>query len=54
MRGINLVEEPQGNLYGFEMKWQAGRDTAPKKWADAYPAATFQVIHPDNYLKFIK
>jgi hypothetical protein len=54
MRGINLVEEPQGNLYGFEMKWQAGRDTAPKKWADAYPAAAFQVIYPDNYLKFIK
>ena len=51
---IDLVEERQGNLYGFEMKWRAGRDTPPKKWVDAYPSAVFQVIHPDNYLKFIK
>lgn len=51
---IDLIEERQGNLYGFEMKWRAGRDSPPKKWMDAYPTAVFKVIHPDNYLKFIQ
>ena len=51
---IDLVEERQGRLYGFEMKWSAGRETLPKKWVDAYPDASFQVVHPDNYLNFIR
>jgi hypothetical protein len=41
MREINLVEKSQGNLYGFEMKWQAGRDTPPKKVGGCIPCRRF-------------
>ena len=51
---IDLVEERRGKIYGFEMKWKAHRGIPPKKWSGAYPTASFQEIHPDNYLNFIQ
>ena len=51
---IDLVEEHQGKLAGFEIKWRKSRVTPPKDWTTAYPSADFQVIHQDNYSKFIQ
>jgi len=51
---IDLVEEHDGNLFGYEAKWSTGKAvTAPKSWTEGYPGAKFEVITPDNYQKFI-
>lgn len=51
---IDLVEERHGTLSGFEIKWKRRTLHAPKDWVNAYPNATFEVIHKDNYLQFIQ
>jgi len=51
---IDLVEERRGQLFGFEIKWKSRTVTPPKDWLTAYPNATFEVIHQDNYLQFIQ
>ena len=50
---IDLVEEYQGNLAGYEIKWKDSRVRVPKEWRDYYPDADFQVVHQKNYLEFI-
>lgn len=42
---IDLVEERDGVVCGFECKWlpKAGIKT-PKDWLDAYPDAGFEVV----------
>lgn len=50
---IDLVEEYQGRLSGFEVKWKVRRGKPPKDWTTAYPGASFEVIHQENYLDFI-
>ena len=51
---IDLVEERDGKLFGYECKW-APRPLpiAPKSWLSTYPEAEFQVITPENYLEFV-
>ena len=51
---IDLVEERDGNLFGYECKWSVKKTVGrPKDWLINYPAATFEVITPSNYLDFI-
>jgi len=50
---IDLVEEREGKLFGYEMKWTKGREYPPKEWQEAYNNAEYQVINRDNYLDFI-
>jgi len=50
---IDLVEERDGQLYGYEFKWKAKNVKAPKAWSTAYPGAEFQVISKDNFLEFL-
>lgn len=50
---IDLVEEREGRLYGFEMKWGQGRVKEPKDFLKTYPRSRYQTINRDNYLKFI-
>jgi uncharacterized protein len=51
---IDLVEEREGNLFGFEMKWSVKKATPPPKlWGEAYPNAQYEVITPENYQDFI-
>jgi len=51
---IDLVEESGGKLRGYEMKWNPAKKVkAPAGWTKNYPEATFEVIHPGNYLPFI-
>ena len=51
---IDLVEEKDGKLHGFECKMSSSkRALAPKEWRAAYPDAIFSVITKDNYLDFI-
>jgi len=50
---VDLVEERDGKLHGFECKWSAkAKKSPPSEWA-GYPNADFHLITPDNYLDFI-
>lgn len=51
---IDLVEEREGKLYGYEIKWSADKKpAAPGDWLDAYKQAQYQVVNKENYLEFI-
>ena len=52
---IDWVEVENQELRAYEMKWDiASRNKAPKAFADAYPDASFELIHPQNFLSFVK
>jgi hypothetical protein len=50
---IDFVEEREGSLFAYEIKWSGGRDHPPKSWSAAYPKFSYEVIDRRNYLKFI-
>lgn len=51
---IDWVETAPNHLAGYECKYNPqSKVKTPVAWAKAYPKATFQVVHPDNYLGFI-
>ena len=50
---IDLVEEKDGKLYGYEFKWNKKKVKAPPAWLKTYENASFKVISKDNYLDFI-
>ncbi len=50
---IDFVEEREGKLSGFEMKWGAASAKPPKGWLETYPNATWQIINRQNYLELI-
>ncbi len=52
---IDLVEERDGKLYGYEIKWNTHKKVKPPKlWLESYPEAEFKIISPENYLDFVK
>ena len=51
---IDLVEEREGKLFGYEVKWKKERVKIPQDWTAGYPDAAFEVIHRENYLEFIQ
>lgn len=50
---VDLVEEREGKLFGYEFKWQAKKTKSPKLWLDTYPNASYQVIDQKNFLEFL-
>lgn len=50
---LDFVEEREGRLFGYEIKWGKTKPRAPKEWMSAYPEACFDLINKENYLKFI-
>lgn len=50
---IDLVEERDGKLSGYEMKWGAAPAKPPREWLAAYLNATWQLINRQNYLELI-
>lgn len=50
---IDLVEERDGKLFGYELKYAKHRSKIPSQWKEAYPDASFEVINKENYLSFI-
>lgn len=50
---IDLVEEREGKLFGYEFKWGKKTLKLPKEWAEAYPDSEFAIISQENYLEFI-
>ncbi len=50
---IDFIEEREGKLYGYEIKWSGGKHKPPKQWFNTYKGSEFTVITKDNYLDFI-
>ena len=51
---VDLVEERDGKLFGYEFKWSQNKAARPpKNWGSAYPNSEFAVINPGNYGDFI-
>lgn len=50
---IDLIEESEGKLSGFEMKWGKTKTKAPADFLRSYPGSDFTVINKENYLDFI-
>ncbi|MCC6412751.1 MAG: hypothetical protein IT270_13890, partial [Saprospiraceae bacterium] len=50
---IDWVEEREGQLFGYELKWSKPTAKTPSAWKTAYPEAQFKVIHPGNFLEFV-
>jgi len=51
---IDFIEEIEGNLTGFEVKWSSTKKVdVPSEWKENYPKAFFNVITPDNYLEYV-
>ena len=50
---IDLVEERDGKLFGYEFKWKQRKIGAPKIWSATYPNSEFEVISKENFLNFL-
>ncbi|MDX9849903.1 MAG: ATP-binding protein [Anaerolineaceae bacterium] len=52
---IDLIEDREGILHGYEIKWSENKDkiTPPALWFDTYKNSTFTFITPKNYLEFV-
>lgn len=50
---IDSLEEQDGKLMGFEMKWGKASPKAPLDFMRSYPGSSYKVINKDNYLDFI-
>lgn len=50
---IDLIEEREGKLFGYEMKWGGKEPKAPRAWIETYQEATYEVINRENHLEFI-
>jgi len=50
---IDLIEEREGKLFGYEFKWNDKNTKAPKDWTKTYPDSLYQVIDQKNYLDFV-
>lgn len=51
---IDWVEEREGKLFGFEIKWSPRKKIKPPKdWLKTYDNASWQLITQENFLEFI-
>ena len=52
---IDFIEEYDGKIKIFEMKWNIGRANSkfPASFVEAYRPAEMHVVTPDNYLEFL-
>jgi hypothetical protein len=50
---IDLIEERDGKLFGFEFKWNSKKKIKPPKaFIETYCNAHFECITPENFLEF--
>jgi uncharacterized protein len=50
---LDLVEDSQGKLGGYEFKWGSKESKAPASWINSYDNATFSCYNRDNFEDFI-
>lgn len=52
---IDLVEEREGKIFGYEIKCskRSSSIASRNKWLESYEEAQYKIINPENYLNFI-
>ncbi|MEW5894165.1 MAG: ATP-binding protein [Candidatus Omnitrophota bacterium] len=50
---IDLLEEREGRLFGYEFKWGEKTPKIPEEFLSAYPEGSVDVIDQQNYLDFV-
>lgn len=50
---IDYIEEGDGQLKGYEIKWNKTKTKTPDSWSKTYPGAFFNIINRKNYLQYI-
>jgi uncharacterized protein len=50
---IDLIEEREGKLFAYEIKWGDRKVKIPKDWRENYPGSEFREITKQNYFSFI-
>lgn len=50
---IDLIEERNGKLYGYEIKWSSKKMKPPQHFLETYKNAVYKIITKNNYLEFI-
>ncbi len=50
---IDLVEEREGQLFGYEFKLGTKKIKPPRLWIEIYPNAHWQLINRENFLDFV-
>lgn len=50
---IDLIEEREGKLFGYEIKWKEKKPKHRDAWLEVYPEAEYKIITSENYLDFI-
>ncbi len=49
---VDYVEERQGNIFGFEIKWNKEKFKAPATWVENY-GTNFNCINKNNFFEFV-
>ena len=50
---IDFVEERQGKLFGYTIKWTSDKTKAPSLWLETYKEASFEIITKENFLNLL-
>lgn len=50
---VDYLEEKNGQLFAFEIKWKEDKTKTKKAFLKYYPGSKFEIINKNNYLKFI-
>lgn len=50
---VDMIEERDGGLFGYEFKFGKKIPKPPKLWTETYNEASYTVYNTDNYLNFI-
>lgn len=51
---LDLVEEKDGLLTGYELKWGSKNSKAPVSWTENYTNSSFFCINTDNFIQWLK
>ena len=51
---LDLVEEKDGKLSGYEFKWGNKTAKAPVSWTDNYKRSNFYCVNNENFMKWLK
>ncbi|MEI7690079.1 MAG: ATP-binding protein [bacterium] len=50
---IDLIEDANGLINGYEIKWKKDKYSPPKEFLNAYTASSVKLINKDNFLDFL-
>lgn len=50
---IDLIEEREGKLFAYEMKWKKNKTKPPAAFVKNYNESSYTIISPENYFEWI-